>query len=179
MSTRIFPAPANYDKQGKPLLSWRVHVLPYIEQNQLYEQFHLDEPWDSEHNRKLIAAMPAIYKSPTGDTIEPGKTAYLLPRGKGTLFERTRGPTFADITDGTSNTIMTVEAAPDRAVIWTRPDDLSYDPEQPLAGLSGLHKNVFLAGFADGSVQGISDKVDAKLLKAMFTRQGGEAVRRP
>jgi hypothetical protein len=173
------PAPANYDKQGKPLLSWRVHILPYIEGNALYEEFHLDEPWDSEHNRKLIARMPAVYKSPTGETIEPGKTAYLLPRGKGTLFERNRGPTFAEVLDGLSNTLMAVEAAPDRAVVWTRPEDLSYDPEQPLAGLSGLHKNVFLALYGDGSVQAISDKVDPKLLKALFTRQGGEAVRRP
>jgi hypothetical protein len=95
------------------------------------------------------------------------------------LVERNRGPTFAEVLDGLSNTLMAVEAAPDRAVVWTRPEDLSYDPEQPLAGLSGLHKNVFLALYGDGSVQAISDKVDPKLLKALFTRQGGEAVRRP
>jgi hypothetical protein len=171
------PGPANYDKQGKPLLSWRVHILPYIEESSLYNEFHLDEPWDSEHNRKLIARMPAVYKSPTGVTIEAGKTACLLPRGKGTLFERDRGPSLADITDGTSNTLMAVEASAERAVIWTSPEDLSYDPEQPLSGLRGLHKNIFLGLLADGSVQAISDKIDARLLKAMFTRQGGEAIR--
>jgi hypothetical protein len=73
---------------------------------------------------------------------------------------------------------MVVEAAPDRAVVWTCPDDWSYDPEQPLAGLGGLHKNIFLAAHADGSVQAISEKVDAKTLKALLTRAGGEVVQR-
>src|SRR5262249_54155708 len=49
------PAHAIYSKDGKkPLLSWRVAILPFIEQDNLYQQFHLDEPWDSEHNKKLI-----------------------------------------------------------------------------------------------------------------------------
>lgn len=58
------PMQASLDADGKPLLSWRVHILPYIEQKELYDQFHLDEPWDSEHNKTLISKMPAIYESP-------------------------------------------------------------------------------------------------------------------
>jgi RNA polymerase sigma factor (sigma-70 family) len=50
------------DKDGKPLLSWRVLILPYLEQDNLYQQFHLDEPWDSEHNLKLLRQMPAVYR---------------------------------------------------------------------------------------------------------------------
>ena len=59
-----FPTPFSVDKQKKPLLSWRVHLLPYLEQQNLYRQFRLDEPWDSEHNKKLIKLMPKIFQCP-------------------------------------------------------------------------------------------------------------------
>src|SRR5207302_1956982 len=58
------PAAAICDKNGKPLLSWRVAILPFIEQDNLYKQFHLDEPWDSDHNKKLLARMPNVYALP-------------------------------------------------------------------------------------------------------------------
>ena len=61
---REFPARAIFDKQGKPLLSWRVQILPFVEEGELFKQFHLDEPWDSEHNKPLIAKMPAVYAKP-------------------------------------------------------------------------------------------------------------------
>src|SRR6185295_2767398 len=93
-----FPAAAIYDKQGKPLLSWRVAILPYLNQKQLYESFHLDEPWDSEHNRKLIPRMPAEYAAagampPPGAKPAPalGKTRYVLPTGKIALFQNEKG----------------------------------------------------------------------------------------
>src|SRR4029077_9290448 len=79
------PAHAIYSKDGKKaLLSWRVAILPYIEQNNLYMQFKLDEPWDSDHNKKLIATMPRIYM-PLGmgkkDKMEDGKTYYVVFTG--------------------------------------------------------------------------------------------------
>jgi hypothetical protein len=81
-----------------------------------------------------------------------------------------------DVSDGTSNTIMMVEASPERAVIWTAPNDLDYDPAQPLAGLGGIHANGFLVGFADGSVHFLTQTVDPKMLKALFTMAGGEVI---
>lgn len=171
-----FPAPAIYDKKGKALLSWRVQVLPYLEQQALYNEFHLDEPWDSEHNRKLIPRMPQIFKTPAAAPIEPGKTVYLFARGKGTLFEKNRGPVFAEITDGTSNTAMCIEAAADRAVVWTKPDDLAYDPEKPLAGLGGLWRDGFIMALCDGSVRFLRNDIDPKTLRALFTHQGGEVI---
>lgn len=171
-----FPPAASHDGDDKPLLSWRVHVLPFLEQNELYKEFHLDEPWDSEHNKKLIGRMPAVYRTPDHPEIEGGKTVYLVPHGEGTMFEGFDGPRIQDITDGTSNTIMAVEAAPERAVVWTAPNELEYDPEQPLAGLGGIHANGFLVLFADGSVHFIAQTVDLKTLKAMFTAAGGEVV---
>src|SRR6185295_10166602 len=119
-----FPAQAIYDKSGKlPLLSWRVLILPFVEENGLYKEFHLDEPWDSEHNKKLIEKMPAIFNSPGAD-LPPGKTCYVVPRGKNTLFEGDKGMRDRDIVDGTSKTIMLVEVGADKAVTWTKPDDM-------------------------------------------------------
>ena len=83
-----FPPAYTHDKAGKPLLSWRVLILPYIEQDALYKEFHLDEPWDSPHNKALIARMPATYRCPgeNEELARQGKTRYLTPRGKATIF---------------------------------------------------------------------------------------------
>ncbi len=171
---KTFPQRASVDKQGRPLLSWRVHLLPYLDQMPLYKQFHLDEPWDSEHNKKLIPRMPATLATPNRPN--DGKTVYLVPVGQGTMFGGDKGMGIAEITDGLSNTIMIVEADADRAVEWTRPDDLAYDPERPLAGLGHVRLNVFLAAFADGSVRTLAIGIDPEVLRALFTAAGSETV---
>jgi hypothetical protein len=84
---RKFPKAAICDKQGKPLLSWRVALLPYIEETGLYQRFHLDEPWDSEHNKKLLALMPATFASPDAAAVRPGMTRYLVPTAGGEQVE--------------------------------------------------------------------------------------------
>ena len=82
-----FPSYCSFDKEGKPLLSWRVHLLPFLWETELYNQFHLDEPWDSEHNKELITKMPPIYTRPgTSEMAKQGKTVYLVPVGKITAF---------------------------------------------------------------------------------------------
>ena len=133
-------------KDGKPLLSWRVAILPYLEQQKLYDEFHHDEPWDSEHNKTLIAKIPDVFKPATDQKIEAGKTCYLVPVGPGTIFEKATDADFAEIKDGTSNTIMIIEAVPERAVEWTRPDDWTFDPENPVQGLIGLRQDGFARG---------------------------------
>ncbi len=173
-----FPAAYSVGKDGKPLLSWRVHILPFIEQNELYKQFHLDEPWDSEHNKTLIAKMPMVYRSPAVP-LEPGKTTYLTVRGERTIFPGGKPMGMQHITDGTSNTIMTVEANPQRAVIWTRPDDFEPDPQDPMKGLLGVWPGGFLVGMADGSVQFLPQTMDRKALGFLFDRADGNAVTIP
>ncbi len=171
------PAAATGDKKGKKLLSWRVHILPYIDQAPLYQQFHLDEPWDSDHNKELIKTVPPVYISPNHeDLAREGKTVYLVPTGKSTAFEGKEGLGFRDFTDGTSNTILAVEAHRDAAVIWTKPDDLAVDFKNPLKGLKGARAGGFHASLCDGSVRFISDNIDIKTLNALFTRNGGEAI---
>ena len=135
-----FPARAILDKDGKPLLSWRVAILPYLEQKALYDQFHLDEPWDSEHNRKLVNQMPAIYANAHHASAD--STIYLAINSPEAVFGGREGKSFREIIDGTSNTLLVVEADPERAVVWTRPDDLKYEARQPLAGLGHLRRRI-------------------------------------
>jgi hypothetical protein len=173
-----FPARANFDAQGKPLLSWRVHILPYIEQDALYKQFHLDEPWDSEHNRPLIAMMPSIYRNPSSRSA-PDMANYLTVCGTGLMFDGTAGRKPADIRDGLSNTIMVVEADDDHAVEWTKPQDWEFDATKPLAGLGRAHSAGFCAAFADGSVHFLPSYIDPAKFHALLTIAGGEAVQAP
>ncbi len=169
-----FPAAYKADKGGKPLLSWRVLILPYLDQDGLYKEFHLDEPWDSEHNKKLIARMPSTYKSPTSRIAAEGKTNYLTVRGPRTAFSDGKGVKLMDIKDGTSNTVMTVEVPDDKAVIWTKPDDFQYDEQSPGKGLIGMRPGGFLAGMCDGSVRFLPATINADTLKLLFMRNDGQ-----
>lgn len=171
-----FPPAYIVDKDGKPLLSWRVMMLPYIERSNLYSDFHLDEPWDSPHNKKLIERMPSVFRSPNSKLRDKGKTNYLTVRGENTIFPGKKRIGLADIRDGTSNTIMTVEVSDDSAVIWTKPDDFAYNEKDPKKGLLGLRRGGFLAGFADGSVRFIPARIDPKTLIALFTCAGKETI---
>lgn len=171
---RGFPAAAICDPNGKPLLSWRVAILPYIEQDNLYKQFKLDEPWDSEHNKKLIPMMPQIYAIP-GAPGKPGETHYRVFVGGGALFDLDKKVTFAQIADGTSNTLMIVEAA--GSVTWTKPEELTYDAKKPLPKFYAGHSGGgFQAALADGSVRTISPNVMEATLRAAITRAGGEIL---
>ncbi|MBN1912103.1 MAG: DUF1559 domain-containing protein [Pirellulales bacterium] len=170
-----WPTSANYDAQGKPLLSWRVHILPYLDQEALYKQFHLDEPWDSPHNKKLIPLMPEVFRNPSS-TAEPGESDYLMPVGPGLISEGQKKRSIRDIRDGTSNTIAMLEVDPDKAVIWTKPEDWNYDPNNPLSGLGKAHPGVFNALFMDGHVSSIAAGIDAQVFHALLTIAGGEAI---
>lgn len=175
LADRAFPAAFIADKDSKPLLSWRVAILPYIGQKDLYDQFKLDEPWDSEHNKKLIAKMPATYKSPSGNAAE-GKTNYLAIRGNKMAFVGKDGLELSDFDDEASHTIVLAEADDDKAVEWTKPADLEPTEKDPHAGLGGLHPEGILCGYADGSVRVVPYKIDAEVLWALFTRNGGEEI---
>jgi Protein of unknown function (DUF1559) len=175
---RRLPAVASFDKQGKPLLSWRVHVLPYLGESALYKQFHLDEPWDSPHNKPLLARMPRVFQGPNRKLNREGKTVYLLPVGKDVAFkEGPEGPRMpADFPDGTSNTILIVEADDAHAAPWTKPEDLPVDLDHPERGLGGHFPGGFLAGIADGAVRFVSSSTSKATLRAAFTPAGGEVL---
>jgi hypothetical protein len=171
-----FPPQAVYSPDGKPLLSWRVLLLPYLDQEPLYKEFHLDEPWDGEHNRKLLARMPKVFalpRQPAGAT----ETYYQGPFGKDAFFEGKAGLRLPqDFPDGTSNTIMLAEAA--RAVPWTKPDDLPFDPDptKPLPRMGGHFRGGFNVALCDGSVRFLRTAISDQTLRSAITRSGGEVL---
>jgi hypothetical protein len=169
------PPAAVCDKTGKPLLSWRVLILPYIEQNELFKQFKLDEPWDSEHNKKLLAKMPPVYAIP--GVTKPGDTDtyYRVFVGNGAGWDWLMGTRLQQIADGTSNTIMCVTAA--EAVPWTKPDELEFDPKKDMTKLLGFHvNNTAQAAYFDGSVRVIRKAPKKETLNALITKSGGEVI---
>jgi prepilin-type processing-associated H-X9-DG protein len=164
------------DKKGKPLLSWRVSILRYLDQGVLFDKFKLDEPWDSPHNKELLKYMPLVYQCPSRANAEPYATTYRGFVGPGAFFETGRAIRLDDITDGTSNTIAVVEAKD--SVPWTKPDDLPFDPRanRSLYGAGSSHPGGFNCGFADGSVRFIKISINPTTLRALITRGGGEVI---
>ena len=159
--------------------------MPYLEESELYNEFQLDEPWDSPRNRKLIARMPRFFRAPNSQA-DPGKTNYvtirdphgviLPPASNQNGTTAPQGLRMREITDGTSNTIMMVEAGDEQAVVWTKPDDWTPGDGNPVKALMGLHQGVFMAVFCDGSLRAIPESLSPDKLRALFTRDGAEEV---
>ncbi len=174
-ATGAFPSAAICDPTGKPLLSWRVAILPYIEHQNLYTQFKLDEPWDGPNNSKLIPLMPETYALPNDTTTPSGSTHYRVFVGNGAAFEWCKGAHVPnDFPDGTANTILVVEAA--TPVPWTKPDELDYDPNGPLPALGGHFSGGSQAALVDGEVRMLSSSISPQTLRAAITRNGGDTL---
>lgn len=176
-----FPSRAMYDQDGKPLLSWRVAILPYLGleagagAKELYDQFHLDEPWDSEHNLALLPRMPDVFKSiPKSESSE---TVFLAPVGEQTIFAGGVGHRRVDVTDGLPSTIMVVQA--DRAVPWTKPEDLDFDAAVPMRDLGHAEAKGFHVLLSNGAAWFIMEDIDPDVLRGLMTVNGGEDVTVP
>jgi hypothetical protein len=179
-----FPPAVVYDKQGKPLYSWRVLLLPYLKEQALYSQFKLHEPWDSPNNKPLLAQMPHVYRTPSQyQRNEPYATHYQVFTGGGAIFEASPKAhllSFKDIiaADGMNKTLLVVEAA--EPVLWTKPEDLPYSPDRSLPQLGGLFvRKGFHAMMADGGTRWFSMDMDEETIRAMITWNGGETVKLP
>jgi hypothetical protein len=175
-----FPPAAVVGKDGRPLLSWRVALLPHLGYRGLYERFHLDEPWDGPHNRTLLREMPPIFACP-GQPRRGGMTVYRVVVGPetslnsvGTMFEEARGIEIREVLDGTSNTLMVAETG--TPVPWTKPDDLRFDVDGPLPKFGSRHPGGFHALLADGIARFINHTIEPRVLRALLTRDGGEVV---
>ena len=177
-----------YNAKGEAILSWRVLLLPYLEYDNVYKRFKLDEPWDSENNKALISPMPKVYEVPGRES--PKGTTYFqgfvspdrrkVPPKAGNQFigdawlveGEKNGRNLAAIPDGTSNTIAVVEAR--NAVIWSKPDDLPFGEKLPALGEDRADR--FSVLMFDGSARMLSTKLDATILRALITTNGGEVV---
>jgi prepilin-type processing-associated H-X9-DG protein len=172
----VLPPAATLDPDGKPLLSWRVLLLPYLEQDALYRQFKLDEPWDGASNKPLLVKMPKVFECPSWSQAgpEPNTTIYQVLIGPGTLFEKAEGIAFSDVPDGLGRTLMVAETkAP---IAWTQPSGLPFNPKMPIKGLGSAHPGGFNVVMADGSVRFVKNTTTPAALEAMATRNGGEVL---
>lgn len=165
------------DKAGKPILSWRVQILPYLEQNKVHRQFDLTKAWDDPANAKLLAETPAVFQVPgragkDGETYFQMFTADKPIAGGSPVLVRGQKRTVAGITDGTSNTFGVVEAA--EGVNWAKPADLLFDPKK-LPPLGDPKTGKFRVSMLDGSVRSFRrDKITGDQLRAFITADGGE-----
>lgn len=168
--------PSKPPPQRRPLLSWRVAILPMIGEQALYNQFKLDEPWDGPHNIRLLPQMPKTFQLPGDDKTPPDHTHYQVFVGKGAAFDKTRGHNIPiDFPDGMSNTIFIVEAA--NAVPWTKPQDVDFDPAKPMLPLMSTHfRGGFHVALGDGFVRMVGPQVSENTFKAAITRNGRDAL---
>jgi hypothetical protein len=167
---RAFPSRAPQRGQKPVLLSWRVQILPFLEQQPLYDMFYHDEPWDSLHNRALLKAMPDVFRVFEG---EESVTHFKVFTGDETMFPPRFPSTFASCRDGTANTLLAVYA--EKAIPWTQPEDIEFDTELPktdLGALNGLFRGVLV----DGSPLVLPEGVDGDTVSALVTPRGGEVV---
>lgn len=177
------PSKEGRDADGKSILSWRVHILPYVGELELYKQFRLKEPWNSEHNLKLLGKMPDIFKGSASvleaySDIKPGYTTFLAPVGEDTIFGGTRPAKLSDVKDGLSNTIWLVEVKAEFAKPWTSPEDYVFDVANPATGLAEIagDKPSFLGALGDGSVTKLPLSLPPETLLHLFQKADGNAV---
>lgn len=176
---RSFPPAYTVDEDGKPLHSWRTLILPYLEQDALYRQIRLDEPWNSEHNQQFASTVIPTYACPTDPTI--GETDYMAIVGTGTIFQGAEPVGMRDIVDGTSNTLLVVEVH-GSGVSWMAPVDLSLDAMQFQVNggpteIRSRHPGGANVAMGDGSVRFLPVTVDPQTLRNLATRNDGQVVR--
>lgn len=177
-----YPGSAICDAAGKPLLSWRVAILPYLDEKALYDEFKLDEPWDGPHNRKLLDRMPKVYAVPGDPSAARHETCFRALTGEKAAFPPPRpqsgpvskGRKLFDIVDGTMHTLGVVEAT--ESVPWTKPEELACDPGKPLPKLGGRFKGGFYGLFLDGRVAFLSRDINEKTLRNVFDPFDGVVI---
>jgi beta-lactamase regulating signal transducer with metallopeptidase domain len=168
-----FPPAVIKSKDGKPLYSWRVEILPYLSMPNQWNQLRQDEPWDSAHNKPLLEKIPSVFHSPI-DPADTNNSSYFVFTGSKALFGSPEGTKMAEILDGTSNTIAIVEAK--RDIHWAKPEDIPFDPEKPVPEVGGRYEEGFLAGLGDGSVRLFPRTIDPQTLKLLIMKDDGSPI---
>ncbi len=168
---RSFVPPEN--RQEERNLSWRVHLLPHLDYKPLYDKFKFDESWDSEHNLKLLKEMPEIYQS--GDEND-ALTRFQVLVGPQTLFATQKKGRVRDCSDGARHTILVIQAGSDKAIPWTKPHDLKYDPKDPVGCIGDVEGNRIESVTVDGKPLSIRTDIAAETFASLATASGNEVV---
>lgn len=178
-------------KAGMPERSWRVTVLPFLDQEPLYREYDQDVAWDVAPNDVLQKNVVAAYGCPGRpakfDNQRRFLASYSAVTGAGAVFENNKFRSAATITDGVSNTLMVVETC-GAPMIWTQPHDVDIDTNPIGVNLSGTtrhrssgmlssyHLDGANALLADGSVRFVSQDTSPDVLQALMTRDGDESL---
>lgn len=167
------PPAYSTDAAGKPLLSWRVHILPFLEEQKLYDKFRLDEPWDSPHNIELLDKMPEFFQNPSS-AAQSGQSTFLGVGGVNGAFPGPDGLKLAQFNDGTSRVICLVDVNARHAVEWTKPGD--FDPADHPRLLDALRGNSVgvdaLVALVDGSSHSLTVDGEENLRQMMHRSDG-------
>jgi hypothetical protein len=178
---RSLPPPFLADKAGKPGVSWRVMLLPYIEQSNLNNMYNRNEAWNSPANQLVRSSRIKMYESPQAADQTPGMTNYVVVVGPNTAFTPGKRIGMDNIAakDGTSNTILVLEIA-NSDIAWSEPRDLDFNALTFAKMAPPGSKNVLVAGaaveFADGSVKYLPPRLTLEQLKAALTMDCGEQI---
>ena len=173
-SYEALPPAYTVDANGKPLHSWRTLILPYLEQQELYKRIDLSKPWNDPANTKAFETELDIFRCPSA-VMPPNQTTYMAIVSPNGCFRPGESTRFSDITDGTSNTLMVIEVAPEHAVPWMAPQDadeqlvLSFGPDSKLAHTGGTQ-----AALVDGSVRFLSDNIPTEVRRALISIAGDD-----
>ena len=168
-----FPPAYIADSTGKPMHSWRVLILPFMERKALYDKYRFGEPWDGPNNRLLAKEISPYsydcFRCPGETNKRNLETSYVVVVGPGTVFPDDKNITMFQITDGTANTILAVEVH-NSGIQWMEPRDLHVTQMAPSInspsrqGLSSLHPEKqptgALAVFVDGHIQFLPNDTD-------------------
>ena len=172
-----FPPAVTYSSDGQPMHSWRVLLLPFLNERPLYNQYNMNEPWNSHWNSQLLSRMPKVYACPSAPP-GTGETHYAVPVGAKTMFPPERAVSIREITDGTSNTIMVVETHGSN-LNWMAPVDVTVGvgmPEAQPVSFSSNHLGGIHIALADGSVRFLSSKVPSETLDRLLMPDDGRVV---
>lgn len=176
-----FPPAYVADKNGKPMHSWRVLLLPHLGHQDLYDRYRFDEPWDSPRNRRISDLAIGLYQCPAQPAGRDPVTNYMMVVGPHTISNGREGRKIVEITDGLKDTIMLVEVA-DSNIWWAEPEDLRFDMlncninNGKRQEISSYHPGGVNASFCDGSVRFLHDSLNPQIVRAMLTIDAGESV---
>jgi len=182
---RTFPAAVITDEEGRPMRSWRVALLPFMDQRSLYEQYDFNEPWDSPKNRGLLEFFPSEYCCPSDEVSGPQETSYVMIVGEGTTGGiPNQGVRTRDIEDGSSRTILAIEVG-GSGIPWMEPRDMTveeavaYITNPSASKFTHSHRGGVNVVMADGSAEFLPESIDPETVRRLLTIDDGQVVRLP